>query len=93
VAYRFEALDYPATERKFNSYYAEFFPAGPESLRPHSHAGVEFIYVLAGTLSVHLDTDEHVIETGDSIYFDSTVPHAYRRSGGKTCSAIVVTAP
>src|SRR5512138_723330 len=27
VAYRFESLDYPATERRFNSYYAEFLPA------------------------------------------------------------------
>jgi transcriptional regulator with XRE-family HTH domain len=24
AAYRFESLDYPATERRFNSYYAEF---------------------------------------------------------------------
>ena len=29
VAYRFESLDYPATERRFNCYYAEFFPVAP----------------------------------------------------------------
>jgi transcriptional regulator with XRE-family HTH domain len=92
-AYRFESLDYPATERKFNSYYAEFFPAPPDLLRPHAHPGVEFIYTLAGTLSVHMDGDEHALEAGDSMYFDSSVPHAYRRSGGRTCSAIVVTSP
>src|SRR6476646_616431 len=27
VVYRFESLDFPATERRFNSYVAEFFPA------------------------------------------------------------------
>jgi transcriptional regulator with XRE-family HTH domain len=27
VAFRFESLDFPATERRFNSYYAEFFPS------------------------------------------------------------------
>jgi transcriptional regulator with XRE-family HTH domain len=27
VSYRFESLDYPATERRFNSYFAEFLPA------------------------------------------------------------------
>ena len=48
VAYRFESLDYPATERRFNSYYAEFFPVAPAGLRPHAHPGVEFIYALAG---------------------------------------------
>ena len=44
VAYRFESLDYPATERRFNCHYAEFFPVAPDRLRPHDHPGVEFIY-------------------------------------------------
>lgn len=91
VAYRFESLDYPATERPFNSYYAEFLPSAPSDIRPHTHPGVEFIYALAGTLSVHVGGEEHVLEAGDSMYFDSSVPHGYRRSGGRACSAIVVT--
>ena len=31
VAYQFESLDYPATERRFNSYYAEFLPVAPDA--------------------------------------------------------------
>lgn len=92
AAYRFASLDYPATERRFNCYYAEFLPVAVEKLRPHDHAGVEFIYVMQGTLSVHIDDAEHALEAGDAMYFDATTPHAYRRSGGKLCSAIVVTA-
>jgi transcriptional regulator with XRE-family HTH domain len=91
-AYRFASLDFPATERRFNSYYAEFFPIAAEKLRPHDHAGVEFIYVVRGTLSVHVNGEEHALEAGDAIYFDSTSPHAYRRTGGRSCSAVVVTA-
>ena len=91
VAYRFESLDYPATERRFSSYYAEFLPVSHDKLRPHAHPGVEFLYVLAGRLSVHVDGAEQALDTGDSMYFDSSQPHAYRRSGGRTCSAIVVT--
>src|SRR5690349_5670424 len=91
VAYTFQSLDYPATERRFNCYYAEFFPVAEEKLRPHVHAGVEFIYTVQGRLAVHLREVEHLLEAGDSMYFDSTVPHAYRRSGAKTCSALVVT--
>lgn len=90
-AYRFESLDYPAPERRFNSYFAEFYPAAPEALRPHTHPGVEFIYALSGTLSVHVGGVEHALEAGDSMYFDSTQPHAYRRSRGRACTAIVVT--
>ena len=91
AAYRFASLDYPATERRFNCYYAEFFPLAVDKLHPHEHAGVEFIYVIAGTLSIHMNGEEHVLEAGDAIYFDATSPHAYRRSGGRACSAIVVT--
>jgi len=92
VAFRFESLDYPASERRFNSYVAEFFPGRPETLRLHQHAGAEFLYVLQGTLSVHLGGEEHVLDEGDSMYFDATVPHAYRRSQGRSCRAVVVTA-
>ena len=93
VAYRFASLDYPATERRFSCYYAEFQPVAPDKLRPHSHAGVEFIYVISGTLSVHISGEEHALEAGDAIYFDATISHAYRRSGGRLCSAVVVSAP
>ncbi len=92
TAYRFASLDYPATERRFNSYYAEFLPVQPEKLRPHDHAGVEFIYVMHGTLSVHVNGEEHALEAGDAIYFDATSPHAYQRKGGRSCRAVVVTA-
>jgi transcriptional regulator with XRE-family HTH domain len=93
AAYRFASLDYPATERRFNCYHAEFLSMSPEKLRAHDHAGVEFIYVIRGTLSLHMNGEEHVLKVGDAIYFDSTVPHAYRRIGGRQCSGVVVTAP
>jgi len=92
VAYRFESLDYGATERRFNAYYAEFLPQPKDRMRPHSHPGVEFLYVLQGTLHLQVAEQEHALETGDAIYFDSHVPHAYRRAGTRSCCAIVITA-
>ena len=91
MSYRFESLDYPATERRFNSYYAEFLPMARDKVRLHTHAGVEFIYTLKGRLNVHIDGQEHALEAGDSMYFDSGLPHGYRRGGTSTCCAIVVT--
>ena len=90
-AYEFESLDFPAVQRLLNSYFAEFFAVAPEKLRRHQHPGAEFIYVLSGTLNLLLGDDQHLLEARDSIYFDSTVPHAYRRSGAKTCCALIVT--
>ena len=91
VMFRFESLDYPATERRLNAYYAEFLPVPVDRLRPHQHPGVEFIYTLQGSLAVHLGDVEHVLAAGDAMYFDASVPHAYRRRSGRSCSAIVVT--
>jgi transcriptional regulator with XRE-family HTH domain len=92
-SFRFESLDYRATERRFNSYFAEFFPTPADGPRPHAHPGVEFIYTLEGTLSVQVEADEYALEAGDSMYFDSSAPHSYRRSAGRTCTALVVTSP
>ena len=91
VAYEFESLDFPAVQRLLNSYYAEFFPVSPDKLRRHQHPGAEFLYVLSGTLGLHIADEEYVLEARDSIYFDSSTPHAYRRVGSKSCCAIVVT--
>lgn len=91
-AFTFESLDFPATERRFNAYFAEFAATDPASLRTHAHPGVEFLYVTAGTLSVHIAGAEHALASGDSMYFDSAQPHAYRSSGRKKAAAVVVTA-
>lgn len=90
-AFVFESLDYPATERRFNAYLAEFRPASSSGMRLHTHAGVEFMYVLAGTLLVQIGGDSHTLATGDSLYFDATVPHGYARRGTRACRAVVVT--
>ena len=92
AAFEFESLDFLATDRKFNAYLAEFLPLPPDKVRLHQHPGVEFIYVLKGTLALKVGTDVETLEAGDSVYFDSQLPHGYSRSGAKPCTALVVTA-
>ena len=91
AAFAFESLDYKATERRFNAYLAVFRPASASGVRLHTHPGVEFMYILTGTLVIQIGEDSHTLPAGDSIYFDSTVPHGYARRGARTCRAVVVT--
>jgi len=91
AAYQFESLDFTATDRRLNSYFAEFLPVADGRQRPHQHEGGEFIYVLSGTLGLRIDVHEHLLEANDSLYFDSNVPPASRRAAGRSCSAIIVT--
>jgi transcriptional regulator with XRE-family HTH domain len=93
ISFYFESLDFAAVERKLNAYYAEFQPLQPGKARLHHHAGVEFLSVLRGKLELHIGTDDHVLESGDSIYFDSSLPHSYIRVSQKRCDGIVVTVP
>jgi transcriptional regulator with XRE-family HTH domain len=93
ISYFFETLDFAAVERKLNAYYAEFqtLPAGKE--RTHYHAGVEFLSVLSGELQIKVGGETVVLGGGDSVYFDSSLPHSYRRLSREACSALVVTVP
>jgi transcriptional regulator with XRE-family HTH domain len=93
ISFYFESLDFAAVERKLNAYYAKFQPLQPGKARLHHHTGVEFLSVLRGKLELHIGTEDQILESGDSIYFDSSLPHSYRRVSQKPCSAIVVTVP
>ena len=93
ISFYFESLDFAAVERKLNAYYAEFQPLQPGKARLHHHTGVEFLSVLRGKLELHIGKQDQILESGDSIYFDSSLPHSYRRVSQKPCSAIVVTVP
>jgi len=42
--------------------------------------GEEFLYVLSGTLELLYDGETHVLKQGDSLYIDSSRPHACGRS-------------
>jgi len=93
VPYYFECLDYPATDRKLNAFLADFQELPQDKIRPHQHAGVEFLYVVSGDLSLKVGSEDYALETGDSIYFDSGLQHSYRRTSKKPCNAVIVTLP
>ena len=90
-AYHFECLDYPVTERRLNAYFVRFEAAGAEQAEPHQHEGAEVVFVTGGSLGITVGTEEHVLHEGDSIYFDPSPPHSYRRVGKRPCTAVVVT--
>jgi quercetin dioxygenase-like cupin family protein/DNA-binding XRE family transcriptional regulator len=90
-SYSFECLDYPAPERKMNAYYVEFEMVEAGTVQPHSHSGAEVLYVLQGQVAVTYEGVDHELRAGDSMYFDSTHAHAYRRAGRGPAAAVVVT--
>ena len=55
-----------------------------------SHEGEEFIYVLAGALEINYGKKTYRVETGDSIYYDSIVPHHVHAADGKDAKILAV---
>jgi len=52
IAYNFESLDFKATERKLDAFYAEFEPIAADKSRPHQHPGAELLYLISGKLDL-----------------------------------------
>lgn len=93
VPYYFECLDYKANERKLNAFVAEFHEVAPERLRPHQHPGVELLYLLKGSLTLKIGSEEFQLDAEDAIYFDAAVQHSYRRRGAKPSKGVIITVP
>jgi transcriptional regulator with XRE-family HTH domain len=56
----------------------------------HEHEGEEFIYVLEGKLEFFYAGDRRILEQGESIYFDTSVPHFGRSLGGQKAKLLIV---
>jgi len=93
ASYEFESLDFKALDRPLSAYYAEFRDIPANRAFGHAHSGVELVYVLGGRLELTVDGTTTLAGRGDSIYFDASRPHSYRRIGRTRCSAVVVTVP
>ncbi len=91
--YYFECLAFSAQDKSLQAYLADFPVRTPNEAVEHMHEGAEFFHVIEGVVGIRYQDEEYVMETGDSVYFDSSAPHAYRGIGTTTAKAIVITTP
>lgn len=52
------------------------------------HNGLEFAYLITGRLTLRLEFEEHHLEPGDSLCFDSLRPHLYVNEGTEPASGL-----
>lgn len=58
-----------------------------------THEGEECGIVIKGSLMVKMENAEYILHEGDSIYFDSTIPHRYINVGDEVCESIWAMTP
>lgn len=83
-AERVSAYKYQSLTAGFSNNVAEVFVVTvdpkPESTDyfKNIHAGQEFNMVLEGSMSININGKDIILEEGDSIYFDSSLPHGMK---------------
>jgi len=73
--YSYESLGCKKQNRQMEPFFVTLTPAEPLSVEANQHVGEEFIFVLAGQVEVKLADHVDILNPGDSIYYDSTLPH------------------
>ena len=91
--YTYEALAYPKNAKHMEPFWVEFDPKNKEDLIFLRHSGEEFLFLFRGRLAFHYDRQEMILEPGDSLYFESEIPHGFRALRGRKAQAIVVIFP
>ncbi|MCG6879046.1 MAG: cupin domain-containing protein [Deltaproteobacteria bacterium] len=78
--YGYESLAPHKKDRHMEPFLVSLEPSESDEERS-AHDGQEFIYVLEGAMEVRLGEEVYVLDPGDSIYYDSTVPHLVKNHG------------
>jgi transcriptional regulator with XRE-family HTH domain len=76
--------------RHMEPFLIDIHPGSAQGVRPSTHEGEEFVYVLSGEVEVIYGKDMYRLKTGDSIYYDSIVPHHVHSAGGSEARVVAV---
>jgi transcriptional regulator with XRE-family HTH domain len=76
------------TARHMEPFLIDVNPSGDVALS--GHEGEEFLFVLGGSLEVAYGKDVITLLPGDSIYYDSIVPHQVRAAGDAPARILAV---
>lgn len=90
IGYYYEALAYPKADKRMEPFHVRFEAVKKEDLVFLTHRGEEFVFILEGQLEFNYEDQVYLLEPGDSLYFDSSFPHAFRALGKKQAVAIDV---
>jgi quercetin dioxygenase-like cupin family protein len=86
----FYSLARNKTSRHMEPMLIELHPDERLNLKKSSHEGEEFIYVLAGEITIEYGKETYNLTTGDSIYYDSIVEHNVKAAGSTQATLLAV---
>ncbi len=90
VSYVYEALEAKKINKHMEPFIVEFPRQKANDMIFVSHDGEELVHVLEGKLEFRSIDQVHVLDVGDTIYFESDIEHSFRCAEGEKAKAMVV---
>ena len=87
---QYHSLSNSKADRSMEPFIIDIQTTEDTSYELSSHEGEEFIYVMEGAIEIAYGKKIHVIEAGDSIYYDSIVPHHVHGFKGQAAKILAV---
>ncbi len=87
------SLAYGKGDRHMEPFIVDLHPKNTDKYELSSHEGEEFIYVMDGEIELLYGQEKYVLGTGDSIYYDSVIPHDLHAHQKEAKILAVVYAP
>ncbi len=93
IGYQYEPLAYPKVEKSMEPFIVHMEERAADDIVYNNHRGEEFLLVMDGQLEFICGETNVILQEGDSLYFDSSIPHGYRGIGGTAKTLVVIYKP
>jgi transcriptional regulator with XRE-family HTH domain len=87
---RYFSLGRGKADRRMEPLAIELLPAAGEDRKLSSHEGEEFLIVQSGQVTVYYGKEAFLLNPGDTIYYNSVVPHWVGAAGGQKAEIYAV---
>jgi len=88
-----EDLGAGLTRRGLEPFVITLDPGADSGSHPIVHTGFEFVFCLQGQIAYSVEERTYVLEPGDSLLFESHLPHQWRNPTDRPSQAILVLSP
>ncbi len=86
----YHSLSRTKTDRQMEPFIIDVDKITESKFNLSAHEGEEFIMVLKGTMEVNYGMHTYILEEGDTIYYDSIVPHHVHAYQGEAARILAV---
>lgn len=89
AAYQYDHLAFTFRNKKAEPFLVTVEPK-EETPVLHAHDGQEFNWMVSGKMCFYIADKEYILEPGDSVYFNASLPHAMKALDGQPVQFLAV---